>query len=121
MWQYLDRPPIHNELVQGNGSSGVRGRKNGAPANGVPVNSPGAPMPPPNGMGAPMNLQGTPTTRPMNTQMGNPQHPQHPQHPPQAYNQVYYYSGGYDQAGRPGRWMYHEERLENDLTREENN
>ncbi len=118
VWQYLDRPPIHNELVQGNGSSGVRGRKNGAPANGVPVNSPGAPMPPPNGMGAPMNLQGTPTTRPMNTQMGNPQHPQHP---PQAYNQVYYYSGGYDQAGRPGRWMYHEERLENDLTREENN
>jgi hypothetical protein len=116
VWQYLDSPPIHNELVQGNRMNGGRA---GAPTNGMRVNSQGPPMPPPNGVGPPPNgmghqvdSQGAPMMRPMNNHMETPQHP------PQAYNQVYYYSGGYDQAGRPGRWMYQEE---NDRTHENNN
>ena len=117
VWQYLDSPPIHNELVQGNAMNGGRA---GAPVGGVRVNSQGAPPPPngrpmgppPHGMGPQVDSQGTPMARSMNNHMNNPQHP------PQAYNQVYYYSG-YDQAGRPGRWMYHHD--ENDQTQESNN
>lgn len=105
VWQYLDSPPIHNELVQNSGETG------GRMMNGAPMTSPGhQPMPP---QGSPMP-QGTP--HPMGSS-GNPQQP------PQAYGQVYYYGRhGYDnpqpaplqpQAMRPWAYQTDNERSKN--------
>jgi hypothetical protein len=83
VWQYLEGPPIHSELV-GNGGNSENGKANGMqnPNNGQHVHPRMGPQPmsqPPQGVPMP----------PMSPQQGNPMGP------PQAYNQAqpYYYYG----------------------------
>ena len=107
VWQYLNSPPIHNELVQGNGQNGVADGV--LPSHGVAMNPPGNPMPrpgmsPPQGAPIPNHTNGH-TNGQMNAQMNGHTNGQRSNQmaspPPQAYSPMYYY-GGYDQTGHPG-------------------
>ena len=105
VWQYLDSPPIHNELMPGDGNGNGNGNGNGGAGVGVDGHHMGnghhvgnghhmgnghhpppmQQMPPP--QGSPMPPQGSPMP-PQSTQIP----PQATQNAPHAYGQVYYYS-----------------------------